>query len=85
MVVAEKDSVVDTSKVAEQFRDNFTHPHKCLLWQGEGEPDVPENTLVMQTMKVPEQRISAASHMSTLFSDKNPLYGTSSDFRICDD
>ena len=84
MVVAEKDSVVDTSKVAEQFRDNFTHPHKCLLWQGEDEPDVPENTLVMQTMKVPEQRISAASHMSTLFSDKNPLYGTASDFRICD-
>jgi esterase/lipase len=84
MVVAEKDSVVDTLKVAAQFRDNFTHPHKCLLWQGEDEPDVPENTLIMQTMNVPEQRISAASHMSTLFSDKNPLYGTSSDFRICD-
>ena len=49
MVVAEKDSVVDTLKVAAQFRDNFTHPHKCLLWQGE-----------------------------------NPLYGTASDFRICD-
>lgn len=84
MVVAEKDSVVDTLKVAAQFRDNFTHPHKCLLWQGEDTPDVPENTLIMQTMNVPEQRISAASHMSTLFSDKNPLYGTASDFRICD-
>lgn len=84
MVVAEKDSVVDTLKVAAQFRDNFTHPHKCLLWQGEAAPNVPENTLIMQTMNVPEQRISAASHMSTLFSDKNPLYGTASDFRICD-
>ncbi|WP_370242663.1 alpha/beta hydrolase [Alteromonas abrolhosensis] len=84
MVVAEKDSVVDTLKVAAQFRDNFTHPHKCLLWQGEDAPDVPENTLIMQTMNVPEQRISAASHMSTLFSDKNSLYGTASDFRICD-
>ena len=84
MVVAEKDSVVDTTKVAEQFRDNFAHPHKCLLWQGEDEPDVPENTLIMQTMNVPKQRISAASHMSTLFSDKNPLYGIESDFRICD-
>lgn len=84
MVVAEKDSVVDTLKVAAQFRDNFTHPNKCLLWQGEDAPDVPENTLIMQTMNVPEQRISAASHMSTLFSDKNPLYGTASDFRICD-
>ena len=84
MVVAEKDSVVDTAIIAEQFRDNFTHPHKCLLWQGEKAPEVPENTLIMQTMNVPEQRISAASHMSTLFSDKNPLYGIESDFRICD-
>ena len=84
MVVAEKDSVVDTAIIAEQFRDNFTHPHKCLLWQGEDDPEVPENTLIMQTMTIPEQRISAASHMSTLFSDKNPLYGTASDFRICD-
>ena len=84
MVVAEKDSVVDTAIIAEQFRDNFTHPHKCLLWQGEKAPEVPENTLIMQTMDVPEERISAASHMSTLFSDKNPLYGIESDFRICD-
>ena len=84
MVVAEKDSVVDTAIIAEQFRDNFTHPHKCLLWQGEKAPEVPENTLIMQTMNVPEQRISAASHMSTLFSDENPLYGIESDFRICD-
>ena len=74
MVVAEKDSVVDTKKVAEQFRDNFTHPHKCLLWQGEDEPDVPENTLIMQTMKVPEQRISAASHMSTLFQIRTAIW-----------
>ena len=66
MVVAEKDSVVGTSKVAEQFRDNFTHPHKCLLWQGEDEPDVPENTLVMQTMNTRSSGL-AQPHMSTLF------------------
>ncbi|WP_394220976.1 alpha/beta hydrolase [Alteromonas gracilis] len=84
MVVAEKDSVVDTSTVAEQFRDNFIHPKKCLIWQGEEVPDVPTNTLVMQTMDVPEQRISAASHMSSLFSSQNELYGIKSQFRICD-
>ncbi|WP_334018741.1 alpha/beta hydrolase [Alteromonas sp. S015] len=84
MVVAEKDSVVDTTKIAEQFRDNFAHPRKCLIWQGEKKPEVPDNTLIMQTMNVPEQRISAASHMSTLFSKHNPLYGTESTFRICD-
>ena len=84
MVVAEKDSVVDTTKIAEQFRDNFTHRRKCLLWQGEKKPDVPDNQLIMQTMNLPEQRISAASHMSTLFSEQNTLYGIESGFRICD-
>lgn len=84
MVVAEKDSVVDTVTIAEQFRDNFTHPRKCLLWQGENTPSAPSSTYVMQTMKIPEQRISAASHMSTLFSADNSLYGTQSNFRICD-
>lgn len=84
MVVAEKDSVVDTTKIAEQFRDNFTHRRKCLLWQGEKKPDVPDNQLIMQTMNLPEQRISAASHMSTLFSEQNTLYGIESEFRICD-
>ena len=84
MVVAEEDSVVDTKTIAEQFRDNFTHPRKCMIWQGEKKPEVHDNTLIMQTMKLPEQRISAASHMSTLFSERNPLYGTESTFRICD-
>lgn len=84
MVVAEKDSVVDTTKIAEQFRDNFTHTRKCLLWQGEKKPEVPDNQLIMQTMNLPEQRISAASHMSTLFSEQNTLYGIESEFRICD-
>lgn len=84
MVVAEKDSVVDTTKIAEQFRDNFTHPRKCLLWQGENVPEVPDNARIVQTMNLPEQRISAASHMSTLFSKHNTLYGTGSTFRICD-
>ncbi len=84
MVVAEKDSVVDTTKIAKQFRDNFTHTRKCLLWQGEKKPEVPDNQLIMQTMNLPEQRISAASHMSTLFSEQNTLYGIESEFRICD-
>ena len=84
MVVAEKDSVVDTQKIAEQFRDYFTHAKKCLIWQGEHSPALPSKLIVQQTMKLPQQRISAASHMSTLFSDKNSLYGTQSRFRICD-
>jgi esterase/lipase len=84
MTVAEKDSVVDTEKVAEQFRDNFTHPHKCLLWQGETKPDVLPNSVVVQTMQLPDAHISAASHMSNLFSSTNSLYGTQSKFRICD-
>jgi esterase/lipase len=84
MTVAEKDSVVDTEKVAEQFRDNFTDPNKCLLWQGEVAPDVMPDTLVLQTMQLPDAHISAASHMSSLFSPRNALYGAQSDFRICD-
>lgn len=84
MVVAEHDSVVDTQTIALQFDDRFTHPRKCLVWQGEVAPDVPDETLLMQTMVIPEARFSAASHMSVLFSPSNELYGAASDFRICD-
>lgn len=84
MTVAEKDSVVDTEKVAAQFGDNFTHPRKCLLWQGESMPELPPQHVVMQSMQLPELRISAASHMSNLFASSNSLYGTQSEFRICD-
>lgn len=84
MTVAEKDSVVDTDKVAEQFGKNFTHSRKCLLWQGESMPDLPAQQVVMQSMQFPDLHISAASHMSNLFSSSNSLYGTQSNFRICD-
>lgn len=87
MVVAEKDSVVDTQLVAQQFTDNFASPAKCLLWQGETVPIAQQNdssSLTLQTMQLPAQNIAAASHMSVLFSPDNPLYGTQSTFRICD-
>lgn len=90
MVVAEKDSVVDTQHVAKRFKENFTNDKKCLLWQGEDAPDVfvdnplMSGPLLMQSMLLPEKRISAASHMSSLFSEANSLYGTQSPFRICD-
>ena len=84
MVVAEEDSVVDTKTVAEQFKSNFTHPKKCLIWQGQNAPDVMPQHLMVQSMKRPELRISAASHMSPLFSKDNAFYGTQSAFRICD-
>lgn len=87
MVVAEQDSVVDTQWVAQQYANNFTSPIKCLLWQGETAPrDVTEQgaTVALQTMRLPEKRIAAASHMSVLFSPENPLYGVQSNFRICD-
>lgn len=90
MVVAEKDSVVDTHTVATQFHTKFTSSRKCLLWQGEqvpmdgGQATVETPNLVLQDMQLPDKKISAASHMSVLFSEHNPLYGTASDFRICD-
>ena len=90
MIVAEKDSVVDTHTVATQFHTKFTSSRKCLLWQGqqmpmlEGQAAVETSNLVLQAMQLPDKSISAASHMSVLFSESNPLYGTASDFRICD-
>ena len=90
MVLAEKDSVVDTQHVAQRFKENFTNDKKCLLWQGEEAPDVfidnpsMSGQLLMQSMNLPEERISAASHMSSLFSARNSLYGTQSTFKICD-
>ena len=90
MVVAEKDSVVDTQHVAKRFKENFTNDKKCLLWQGEDVPDVfidsplMSRQLLIQSMTLPERHISAASHMSPLFSEANSLYGLQSTFRICD-
>ncbi|WP_083595239.1 alpha/beta hydrolase [Alteromonas sp. RW2A1] len=99
MMVAEKDSVVDTEHVASRFYENFTHPKKCMLWQGEKLPVAASivNTnnpphVVIQSMNLPEKRISAASHMSALFSESNDLYGRlegnkahqSRSIRICD-
>ena len=90
MVLAEKDSVVDTQHVAKRFKENFTNDKKCLLWQGEDVPDVfidsplMSRQLLIQSMTLPERHISAASHMSPLFSEANSLYGLQSTFRICD-
>lgn len=82
MVVAEEDSVVDVDYVAEQFDTQFTSPHKGLIWYGETPPQI--SHVKTQSMKLPEQRISAASHMSALFKPSNPDFGINAAFGICD-
>ena len=42
------------------------------------------NNIVVQPMRLSKRRVSAASHMSPLFSPDNSLYGEQNNFRICD-
>ncbi|MDC8831561.1 alpha/beta hydrolase [Alteromonas gilva] len=82
MVIPEGDSVVDVREVGRLYQRRFKHPDNALLWLGNG-AQAPAGAKVL-SMTIPAQRISAASHMSVLFSPGNPLYGIDGTLRICD-
>jgi esterase/lipase len=81
-VLAEGDSVVDVQAVASQLNTQLYQPDSVLLWMGSAET-APVGAYV-QPFPVPRARALAASHMSVLFSEHNPLYGTNGSVRICD-
>lgn len=84
MVVAQHDSVLDTSYLLDAFQRRFTHPQSRLIWYGT-KPDGLADTkrILIREDRLPEQRISQFSHMGLLFSPANPLYGDRGSLRIC--
>jgi len=81
MLLSEGDSVVDVNETAEIFQSSFTHPDSRLIWYGDNPPDIPR--VQHYSMQLPEQKISAGSHMGLLFSPENKRYGIRGDIRIC--
>ncbi|QOL13713.1 alpha/beta hydrolase [Dickeya dianthicola] len=82
MVVAEHDSVLDTSYLRQVFRSHFTHPASRLVWYGQPDRAITSRERV-RADRLPEWRISQFSHMSVLFSPDNPLYGSNGSVLLC--
>jgi len=84
MVLAEHDSVVDVRYVRELFDRRFPHRASRLIWYGRDLPlSSGSSRILTRTDYIPEHRISRFSHMGILFSQENPLYGTSGTERFC--
>jgi hypothetical protein len=84
MVVSQHDSVLDTDFLLDVFQRRFIHPASRMLWYGEPPASLTDTARVLvRTDRLPELRISQSSHMGTLFSPSNPLYGINGSLRFC--
>ena len=79
--ISESDSVINADATYRLFRERFSHQNNRLIWFGERV--FKQNDVIGYSMKLPEQRISTASHMSVLYSPENALYGREGSIRIC--
>ncbi|WP_437890650.1 alpha/beta hydrolase [Phytobacter sp. V91] len=84
MVLSEHDSVLNTRWILDHFDAVFTHPASRVIWYGEPQPELRHTERVkVKPDFLPEQRISQFSHMSVLFSPRNPLYGRKGSVLLC--
>ncbi|WP_323639233.1 alpha/beta hydrolase [Pectobacterium polonicum] len=83
IVLAEHDSVVDTTYIANMFDTQFTHPRSRLIWYGDRPAGIHSSRMLVRTGSLPEWRISQLSHMSLLFSPENTEYGKTGSIIIC--
>lgn len=84
LVLAEQDSVIDTSYVLETFNQKLTNPRSKLIWYGDAELDYSDRRMQSYSMKLPLCRISSASHMGVLYKPENTYYGRNGEMKICD-
>lgn len=82
IVMTEADSIIDPDAIQGFFSENVTHPTSRLLWYGESQQN--HNKVVAKSMRLPEQRISTASHMSVMFKPDNAYYGMKGEKLICE-
>ncbi|MCE9731859.1 carboxylesterase [Pectobacterium sp. IFB5596] len=83
IVLAEHDSVVDTTYIANMFDTQFTNPRSRLIWYGDRPAGIHSSRMLVRTGSLPEWRISQLSHMSLLFSPENTEYGKTGSIIIC--
>lgn len=84
IVVSEFDSVIDADSIKGFFEDKFSHPDSQLIWYGSLLESKKSNRVKTYSMTREDLKISTGSHMSPLFSPKNPYYGQSGQKTICD-
>ncbi|MGK9175501.1 alpha/beta fold hydrolase [Yokenella regensburgei] len=84
MVLTEHDSVLDTAWILDHFDNTFTHPASRAIWYGSPPKEAANVSRVrIKPDFLPDERISQFSHMSVLFSPRNPLYGRKGKVRLC--
>lgn len=84
MVLAARDSVVDTDHALEAFQTRFAHPASRLIWYGNPpQRALNDERILSQPDALPDWRISEFSHMGVLFAPDNPLYGREGTLRLC--
>lgn len=84
LVLTSHDSVLNTRWILDQFDRRFTHPASRVIWYGKPPPEAAKMPrLRVKTDYLPQDRISQFSHMSVLFSPRNPLYGRKGSVLLC--
>lgn len=84
MVVAERDSVLDSQALRELFVHRFPHPASRLIWYGAQPAESPaDERVLVRVDHLPQWRISQFSHMGLLFDPDNPVYGKDGSLRLC--
>lgn len=82
IVMTEADSVINPYAIKNYFDNNFTHNTNRMLWYGESL--MQNDKLLVNSMMLPDLKISTASHMSPLFSPENKYYGLKGEKRMCE-
>ena len=76
LVLSENDSVLDTTRIMNEFDTLFPHPASRVLWYGDEAKTLPLSHRVQaKPAHLPLWRISNFSHMGIMFSPHNPQYG----------
>lgn len=86
LALSEADSVLDVKSIRTLFNEHFKHPSNQLIWYGQTPTNSPPTStpnVTAYSMRLPDLRISTASHMSILYKDTNPYYGRLGGYRIC--
>lgn len=81
IAISESDSVVDPFAVKKMYLERFPNSANQLIWYGESTFE--SQAIKTLSMRLAEQKISTASHMSPLYSPNNTYYGAQGEYRLC--
>ena len=81
IAISEADSVVDPFAVKALYLNSFNNAANQLIWYGESTFD--NESINSSSMKINALKVSTGSHMSPLFSPRNPYYGMKGEHLMC--